>query len=66
MGQQKQKTPPVKPLMLSEFDTDDDDEDEDGFAKGDSAAELLTTKLNNRDDDTLRNNFHVNFIQNIY
>ena len=59
---QKQKTPHAKPLMLSEFDTDDDDEDEDGFAKGDSAAELLTTKLNNRDDDTLRNNFHVNFL----
>jgi serine/threonine protein kinase len=41
------------------FDTDDDEEDDDGFAKADSSAELLTTKANSRDDDTLRNQFHV-------
>lgn len=47
-------------LLINEFDSDDD---EDGFARGDSSsvAELLTTKANNRDDDTLRNNFHVSF-----
>lgn len=43
----------------NEFDSDDED-DEDGFAKGDNdtSAELLTTKANNVDDNTLRNNFH--------
>jgi serine/threonine protein kinase len=47
----------------NKFDSDnddDDDNDEDGFAKGDgdTSAELLTTKANNVDDNTLRNNFH--------
>jgi len=41
----------------NEFDSDDEEE-EDGFAKADPSTELLTTKANNRDDDTLRNNFH--------
>lgn len=52
-NQQKQKSP-ARPLN----DLDDSDEDdEDGFAKSE-ATELLTTKANDRNDDTLRNNFH--------
>lgn len=53
----QQLNPMLKNMSI---ESDDDDDDDDGFAKEDnSAAELLTQKLNSRDDDTLRNNFHV-------
>lgn len=51
----KQKSPMSKPLHINEFDSDEDDDD-DGF-KADH-TELLTTKANDPDDGTLRNNFH--------
>jgi serine/threonine protein kinase len=50
----------VKNTRYESDEDDDDDDDEDGFAKADTSAELLTTKAANRDDNTLRNNFHVN------
>lgn len=53
--QLKQKSPMSKPLHINEFDSDDEDDD-DGF-KADH-TELLTTKANDPDDGTLRNNFH--------
>lgn len=51
----------INPMLKNmSIESDDDDDDDDGFAKDDhSAVELLTQKLNSRDDDTLRNNFHV-------
>jgi serine/threonine protein kinase len=48
----------VKNTRYESDEDDDDDDDEDGFAKADTSAELLTTKAA-RDDNTLRNNFHV-------
>jgi serine/threonine protein kinase len=48
----------VKNAHYESDDDEDEDDDEDGFAKADSAAELLTAKPA-RDDNTLRNNFHV-------
>lgn len=53
---QQQLNPMLKNMSIES----DDDDDEDGFAKEESSVELLTQKANCRDDDTLRNNFHVN------
>ena len=48
---------------IPEFDSDEDDED--GFSKADSPVGL-TTKANNRDDDTLKNNFNVRIEHQTY